>query len=97
MPTPNRAAPFGHIARTTLASLIQSNEAKDPGGEWQAQLSDTLGALLAAIKASAMHSDLQSPEVTAALTQAFTQLVDATLLLNRPEKAATVRPLKATG
>jgi hypothetical protein len=95
---PSRDAPFGRIARTNLAELIKNNEAKDPGGEWQAQLSDTLGALLAAIKASAMYSDLQSPEVTAALTQAFTQLVEANLLLSRrADKASNVTPLKATG
>jgi hypothetical protein len=62
--------------------------------DWQTQLADTLGTVLAAIKQSAMNSDLQDPEVVAALTAAFTQLVEASLIEKKLNKAATVTPLR---
>jgi len=41
-----------------------------------------------------MNSDLQDPEVIAALTAAFTQLVEASLIEKKPNRAATVTPLQ---
>jgi hypothetical protein len=90
---PLNKAPLGRCPRTTLAALIEANQAALPA-DWQTQLGDTLGTVLAAIKQSAMNSDLQDPEVVAALTAAFTQLVEASLIEKKLSKAATVTPLR---
>lgn len=82
----------------TLAELLAKTPEASLPADWQSQLGDTLTHLLAAIKASALNSDLQDPEVTAALTAAFSQLVEASLVerkLNKP--SAPVTPIKATG
>lgn len=96
MVVPLPKAPMGRCPRTTLAELIKADPSLVPA-DWQTQLGDTLGTVLAAIKQSAMNSDLQDPEVVAELTAAFTQLVEASLIEKKLNRAATVTPLKATG